>query len=644
MRHARGRLHGWLLLLIVAVVVTLPAPLWAQAFPKVPYVDNLTQGFRIEKHFNTFEFSPVNSDIVYIGTDDGYIYVSEDGGETWDEHDLVNRPEDRSFPLEIREGLHLTPRGYADAYDWPQENWELDELDPNTMVEPLGNAPGIPDKLTTFFESYTSGQVNQLFNRQGGLALQLNALDSDLGHAPEVAPKEGDNLVVNRLKAHPMDADKVFAATNDGLFRSEDRGHTWVREYDNPIESRRVVNHLQFSPKDPSLRFMCTSHGLMVTEDGGQTFSKVEDSILMRLPCYQITFHPENPKEIWVGTVFGVWVSKDLGRSFDLIHYTRVPGQIKIRKVAFDPNDPQNILLQSSEIVFLSRNGGESFRRLGFYSFTDQKMQRILFTNQPGELLVATDHDLWKSSDWGENWTSVLFGNVGWLIEMAIFPKGVDGPLWMLSESEVLRLHRQAPIDVDRGRLEQIKALIRREPSLSTTLMKTLRVHRVVRSELNDLRQKARWSHLLPEVHVAGAYRQISPEYLGRGIFYGAPDAGSGRLPKGQGTSGEFDDFHVEVFGNWDLASLIFNQQELPAGADFERNEEFARELRKSVQLIYTERRRLQIKQIITEEPDPRAGLMREMRIEELTHQLNTMTEGWFSAHIGQGVVNVEWR
>jgi photosystem II stability/assembly factor-like uncharacterized protein len=632
------------LALLVAVVVTLPAPLWAEAFPKVPYVDNLTQGFRIEKHFNTFEFSPVNSDIVYLGTDDGYIYVSEDGGETWDEHDLVNRPEDRSFPLEIREGLHLELRDYADVYDWPQENWQVAKLDSSELLRPLSAPIGIPSDAENFFEYYTSGPVGELFSRHSGLAPELNILDSDLGHAPEVAPKEGDNLVVNWLKAHPMDADKVFAATNDGLFRSEDRGHTWVREYDNPIESRRVVNHLQFSPKDPSLRFMCTSHGLMVTENGGETYSKVEDSILMRLPCYQIKFHPKNPKEIWVGTVFGVWVSRDLGRSFDLIHYTRVPGQIKIRKLAFDPNDAQNILLQSSEIVFLSRDGGESFRRLGFYSFTDQKMQKILFTNQPGELLVATDHDLWKSSDWGENWTSVLFGNVGWLIQTAIFPKGVDGPLWMLSESEVLRLHRRAPIDVDEARLAEIKALIRREPSLSTTLMKTLRVHRVVRSELNEIRQKSRWSHLLPKLHVYGSYRQIDPKFTGRGVFYGAPDEETGELPAAQQTGGRFKDFAFGLMGNWDLSSLIFNKQELPAGADFQRNEEFARELRKSVQLIYSERRRLQIKQIIAQDPDPRAALMREMRIEELTHQINTMTEGWFSAHIGQGVRNVEWR
>lgn len=614
-------------------------------FPKIPQVNNLTEGFRIEKKFKSIAVAPTNRDVVYIGTKNGLIYTSKDGGETWVEHDLVNRPQPRTIELKAREGFpvkfyELYPgmqggvRRYAEGFNWPGEAlWELPELDPTTMMqtEPFRLADVRPPSVT-LFDEFGGLQISRLFTR-AEFWLSAPTLGPSLGKAPKIG--RGDSLIVYWLSVHPKDEDTVFAATNDGLFRSEDGGYSWVREFDNPLADRRVSYHVNFYPEDPGTRFLCTKHGLFITEDNGESYSKVEDSIINRIGCYYVTFHPERPRELWVGTVFGVWVSNNFGKTFGLRFYTRVPGQIQIRKVAFDPDNADNILLGSSEIVFLSRDGGKTFTRVGVYSFTKQKVQNVLFGDKPGHLIVATDRDVWRTTDWGETWESVVFGNTGWFIEWMTFPRGPGGPLWVLSEGELLELTTEVPRDLSESELRRLEKLLSDEPSMTQTMIQSMRAHDVWRPALNRKRRRAKSSHLLPELQAVATYRPIYAELFNRGLVYGTSTADPIEdSPEAFASDGTFQDWHFEAWGNWDLGSLIFDKRVLPKGKNFQYNRELAMELRESIQLVYAERRRLQIKQIADPHADARTMMFRENRVEELTQLLDIMTDDWFGKNI----------
>ena len=620
----------------------------AQGFPKIPQVDNLTEGFRIEKTFKSIAVAPSDPEVIYIGTTNGLIYTSKDGGDTWVEQDLVNRPRALGLKLKVREGLpvqvveyggespNLGLRHYAEVFNWPGTPlWQLPSLDPSTVMEPYQFRfdEVVPGDLA-LFEAQTGAQFEEFFSRDD-LWRSAPPLAPQLGFGPRLQPANaGDKLTVNWLAVHPEDAETVFAATTDGLFRSDDGGYSWVREFDNPLADRRISNHVAFYPKDPNTRFLCTKHGLFFTDDNGETYSKVEDSIIQRIGCNYVTFHPERPRELWVGTVFGVWVSRDFGETFDLEFYTRVPGQIQIKKVEFDPDNPDNILLGSGRIVFLSRDGGESFHRLGVYSFTKQQIRNVLFSGEPGNMVVATDRDVWRTTDWGKNWESVVFGNTGWLIQWMTMPRGEKGPLWVLSEGELLELSAEAPRELTGAELDRLRSTIEDEPTITATMIQALRSHRVMRPWLNRKRKSARWSHLLPKLQAAGTYRRTEPKFVGRGLIYGSTGQTDGRFPRGLATRGDFDGWHLEVFGWWDLNQLIFDRRVMPSGQNFQYSEKLVRSLREDVQLVYSERRRLQIKMITENHGDARRRLMRRMRIEELTELLDIMTDGWFGRHV----------
>lgn len=657
-RSIRNRVASLSIPILLGVICWgLPSGVAAQAFPEFPHVENLTEGFRVEQSFSSVAVAPSDSEYLYLGTNRGEIYTSTDGGDSWVEHHLVKFPRVSEFPLRphlgVNQGMHqflgaapstIPLNRFASVYGWPgTTQWDLPDLIPSDLMdpEPFRIDEVVPPGVT-LTDQFATGTVDRLFERNLSWRY-LDEMPPRFGFVPPVYRSgRRKQLDVRWLTVHPDDPETAFAVTNDGLFRTKDGGYSWVREFDNPLADRRVSHHVAMYPEDDDIRFLCTQHGLFVTKDDGETYSKVEDSIIARIGCFYVNFHPERPRELWVGTVFGVWVSKDFGETFDLQFYTRVPGQIQIKRVTFDPNDPSNIVLGSNEIAFLSRDGGDSFRRVGVYSFTKQQIVNVTFGREPGHILVATERDIWRTTDWGESWEALYFGDIGFLTKWAFFPYGVDGPLWVLSQAELLSLQRTSPTGMKPGEVDRMKELFEREPSMGATIMQALRSHDAYRPVLNRRRRKARLRNLAPKLQAVGAYRDVNAEFIKRGRLYDASLAAEDGLPRAYATEGVFEDWHFELWGNWDLGALIFNREMLPSGKSFQLNEKLARRLREDIRLVYGERRRIQIKQIADPSGSPRKKLLREMRVEELTELLDIMTRGWFSRYVEGKVDGVE--
>jgi len=114
-----------------------------------------------------------------------------------------------------------------------------------------------------------------------------------------------DIIHVHCITVHPNDKSVIFAGTQDGPFRSFDRGEHWER--------------MQFSPRD--------------------------------LQVWSIAYHPRNPRIMFAGTSpVGVYRSADGGENWSPVSSVNAPDRLemgtfvnRVMRIAIDPNKPEEM-------------------------------------------------------------------------------------------------------------------------------------------------------------------------------------------------------------------------------------------------------------------------------------------------------------
>lgn len=641
-------------LLLALFFLGTPAPL-AQSQPSYQHVENLTQTFRPNRDFTAIAAAPSDPDRLYVATSNGWIYSSSDGGKSWNETRLLHAHPSLPTRSTVRYGYTLWPEyilrlPYADAIEWPQEHWAVNQLRVHYLftpdgfnIEELNPRPYLTDGGPT--------QLGDLAVRNSFLVAESHFHDVIAGvggprHALEMAhgiplklkstvePLLKVSVHVNWLAVHPTNPDYVLAATDDGVYRSEDGGGGWVREYDHLEESNRNIRHLSFDMADPDTRYMCTDFGTLVSRDGGITYDRVRDPIIGRRQCFFVTARPGHPGEIWVGTNAGTYMSSDGGDKFTRRHIERAPGRQHIKRIVFDPHDDDRIITMANEVVFLSDDGGHTFERKGENAFKAQTINSVVFAPGDRHLMVATNRDVFASHDDGENWQVIMFGNINWKIRRMFFPRGLSGGLWVLTSYELLKLSSREAYELSDAQLRELRAEISDEPTLSEAIFESLRWHGVLRPDLNRKRGKSRLSHIFPFIHAEVSYRHFEVTQFDRlDVIFGPGFNPDGSIPKGLGVSGPYSDLHWNVYASWDLQSLVFDREEMPQGPVFEENERIARSLRETVASLFAERRRLQIQAFARAQSDLRSIALRDLRIQELTYLLNILTHDLFDRY-----------
>jgi competence ComEA-like helix-hairpin-helix protein len=84
----------------------------------------------------------------------------------------------------------------------------------------------------------------------------------------------------------------------------------------------------------------------------------------------------------------------------------------------------------------------------------------------------------------------------------------------------------------------------------------------------------------------------------------------------------------------WKLGELIFNREELSVARESVRQTILREDIIEDVTNKYFERRRLQILDLIASEEEASIKIMRQVKIQELTAQIDGFTGGWFSGQL----------
>ena len=215
---------------------------------------------------------------IYAPSTDRGIYITEDGGKTWQKTLYVSEQSGGSdVVMDPRNGNVL----YAGIWHFMRKPWTT-------------NSGGEDDGL------YKSTDGGKTWAKQAGHGLPTDTLGR-IGLA--IAPSNGDRIYA------------TIESQQGILWRSDDGGATWAKVSDDTLVNQRpfYFSHIYVDPKNPD-HVYGISAALSQSRDGGKTFKIMPNS--PHGDFHGMWIAPNNPDRLMVAEDGGIGRSLDGGNSW----------------------------------------------------------------------------------------------------------------------------------------------------------------------------------------------------------------------------------------------------------------------------------------------------------------------------------------
>lgn len=243
--------------------------------------------------------------------------------------------------------------------------------------------------------------------------LGVAADDGDVFTDPEkfsdwevVGPNGGDVRVVT---IDPRDKDRLYLSTMDGqIYTSADGGKSW-RMLVNLNEPRLVLDQLMVDSRDSKIIYTSGNRGkeaggFFKSSDGGKTWKEARE--LKNESIHAMTQAPDNPDMLFVGTLNGVWVSKDSGDRWEKIESPTMP--VNVNSMAIDPRRNSTIYAGTWWRAYKSTDSGKSWRLIKDGMIDDSDVFAITIDPRNAEHIIASAcSGIYDSKNAGEQWAKI---------------------------------------------------------------------------------------------------------------------------------------------------------------------------------------------------------------------------------------------
>ena len=284
---------------------------------------------------------------IYLGTDDGMLYRSDDGGLDW--HRL--RP---GFPL---------------------RRCSLDQI--------------AVDRHGVVFVGYWEVQ-----GAGGGVARSAD------GGETFALLKGVSGESVRALAVAPSDARVIAAGTRTGVFLSRDGGVAWSRI--TPVGDPGLLNveSLAFDPNDPNVVYAGTRHLGWKTLDGGAAWAPVHEGMIDDSDVMTLTLDHADPQTIYATACTGIYRSTE-----GAARWSKLPGipfsSRRTRTFMQSVEEPNLLLAGTTEGLWISEDRGGSWRLVT----PKELVINAVLVRPGGTIILGTEGaGVLRSSDRGATW------------------------------------------------------------------------------------------------------------------------------------------------------------------------------------------------------------------------------------------------
>jgi photosystem II stability/assembly factor-like uncharacterized protein len=219
------------------------------------------------------------------------------------------------------------------------------------------------------------------------------------------------------------------ASTYGGLFRSRNLGGTWLNADVGLFLNAALT--VAVDPRDPNHLLMGTDIGLYRSGNGGRSWSAEAQGLIFGA-VFAIAFSPDGGSVICAAPT-GVFRFRD-------DHWTRAvapDGAAPGRETAFG-SAPDRIYLLGKKELFISEDGGQSYRRLRDGPIDDAPIAALAVATNPSELLFAViGGKLMASKDRGYEWQKRSVGSSGDPVDTVVLDPVLPNRVWAASANRI---------------------------------------------------------------------------------------------------------------------------------------------------------------------------------------------------------------
>ena len=305
-------------------------------------------------------------DVAYLGTSNGRIFKSSDGGNSWSvlspgigSHEyvmdtLVQHPVEKN---------HI----YAGAWD--------------------------------------------LHSEGGGL---FESMDGGLSWARMKLPQA--SAAVRGFAISRGKPARMIVGTLMGVFVSADGGRTWKQAGGRQLHKAESV---AIDPVDPRILYVGTWRLGYKSVDFGKTWTLASKGMPLDSDVFSISIHNKNPEIVYSSACSGVYRSVNRAQSWTRLKI--LPDRLTIRAqvVYVDPVDPRRVYTGTTEGLFVSHSDGKTWKRLTPGNVTVNAVQ--VDPRDSRRILIGTEYQgLQVTEDGGRTWkesnTGFVHKRISWIV------------------------------------------------------------------------------------------------------------------------------------------------------------------------------------------------------------------------------------
>ncbi len=285
---------------------------------------------------------------IFLGTADGHVFASADGGTSW------------------------AVRGHVgQRWDAVVQALVADSAEPKKMFAAVWNQ-----------DPAAGGGV--YWSTDAGATWQQRGLEGE---------------AVRALAQWRRDSKVLVAGTKSGVFRSPDGGETWKRISPEGDEELKNLDSVAIDPQDLNVIYAGTYHLPWKTTDGGQHWTAIGAGMIDDSDIMSLAIDRSNPVKIFASACSGIYRSENGGEQ-----WTKLQGiPYASRRTQQILQDPENLgvwFAGTTEGLWKSADGGENWER---QTERDVAVNAIAFANREARLLVGTDEGVRASANGGKS-------------------------------------------------------------------------------------------------------------------------------------------------------------------------------------------------------------------------------------------------
>jgi photosystem II stability/assembly factor-like uncharacterized protein len=331
----------------------------------------------------SFAADPHDHAHLYLGTLTGWIYESHDGGESWkrlawigkrDDFALDNIVVDSSNSKHILVGAWVLGSADGGIYSTNDggESWTSDRDMQGQSIRALAASPSNPKILV-------AGTLKGVYrSTDGGEHWQL------------ISPADSMELhEVESIAIDPVDPQIIYAGTWHLPWKTTDGGAHWTSIKQGVIEDSDVFSII-VDPKSSQVVYASACSGIYKSEDGGAKFQKVQGIPSTARRTRVLMQDPKNLNIVFAGTTEGLFRTVDSGATWQRTTST----DVIINDVYVDPTNTNRMLMATDRGgVLASNDGGNSFSPSNRGFSAQQITSYVADVSRPSTIYVGVVND-----------------------------------------------------------------------------------------------------------------------------------------------------------------------------------------------------------------------------------------------------------